>query len=775
MPLASGYHTGRQTDSESSSSEGDFVDSAALPAPSDSHRSASRHGSRHAPPTPSPLPLDGPEASPNIVSEDPSDDALILPDFVAEVESSASGQPATAVADGDLHSRATKSKKHKTSKTSSVDSASAKELLSGSRNDSGFSWSNDARPFAIFLAVAAGSALVWRFLKDKRSKRRQPTVRIGGKDGNPTVELPGHPGISLEFTIPIHSNPCGLVRAGPSDITFVYADVFLIEDDQLHPSKVDPESDDEIKSYASHHASALQHLTNAGYFGIGKARTPDHNLGLLGDVTDMACNPLAPQHVSGGVGGGCASAVGSGSVEFAIGTDHLAGIRVAAACCGTYGFRATHGAIDAEGASLICPSLEAIAWCANDAALMQQIGTALQAPGSVQYSSDVVRILICKDMFQGCHESMATVRSSFTSAARSWAGEDMVNQIPIIKVLADLVPSLSAFADEGTSVMEALVDAAEAIQVSEVGDADFVCDVDKVDDDTLAAAHRVATECRNAMKRALADGNILAMPTLPGPPPRRDASEDEIHAFEDQSLQWTVLAALSGAPVAVVPVILPGQPPLSMSLMGCHKTDIKLLEVAAKLAPLITTAVKAAALEGADAVQTIDDVSSSMQVEKEAEKQKLLLAKSKPRSRADPMPGHAEKDKGNAAFKEGDFKAAIDAYSQAIRCDVSNPIYYSNRAMAALKIMEFDQAERDCSAALTLERPHPQVKTLLRRGTARIGLGKIVAARADFTQVANLEPSNRQAKEELRMLKDMKDFTGEEPAVEGNMHYEGSL
>jgi hypothetical protein len=34
-----------------------------------------------------------------------------------------------------------------------------------------------------------------------------------------------------------------------------------------------------------------------------------------------------------------------------------------------------------------------------------------------------------------------------------------------------------------------------------------------------------------------------------------------------------------------------------MSLMGCHKTDIKLLEVAAKLAPLITTAVKAAALE----------------------------------------------------------------------------------------------------------------------------------------------------------------------------------
>lgn len=57
--------------------------------------------------------------------------------------------------------------------------------------------------------------------------------------------------------------------------------------------------------------------------------------------------------------------------------------------------------------------------------------------------------------------------------------------------------------------------------------------------------------------------------------------------------------------------------------------------------------------------------------------------------------------------------------------------------------MEYDQAEDDCSRALQLEAPVLNPKTLLRRGTARLGLGKIGAARSDFRQVVSLEPTNR--------------------------------
>lgn len=41
---------------------------------------------------------------------------------------------------------------------------------------------------------------------------------------------------------------------------------------------------------------------------------------------------------------------------------------------------------------------------------------------------------------------------------------------------------------------------------------------------------------------------------------------------------------------------------------------------------------------------------------------------------------------GNLAFKKKDFKAAIESYSEAIRCDEDNATYYSNRAAAYLAL-----------------------------------------------------------------------------------------
>ena len=48
------------------------------------------------------------------------------------------------------------------------------------------------------------------------------------------------------------------------------------------------------------------------------------------------------------------------------------------------------------------------------------------------------------------------------------------------------------------------------------------------------------------------------------------------------------------------------------------------------------------------------------------------------------------KQKGNAAFKAGDFKNAILHYSTAIAnsIDPGDPLFYSNRAQAYLQIQE---------------------------------------------------------------------------------------
>lgn len=51
-------------------------------------------------------------------------------------------------------------------------------------------------------------------------------------------------------------------------------------------------------------------------------------------------------------------------------------------------------------------------------------------------------------------------------------------------------------------------------------------------------------------------------------------------------------------------------------------------------------------------------------------------------------PSQAEKfkAKANEAFKHGDFDGAIAGYSGAIQADPYNPVYFSNRAMAYLKV-----------------------------------------------------------------------------------------
>ena len=54
------------------------------------------------------------------------------------------------------------------------------------------------------------------------------------------------------------------------------------------------------------------------------------------------------------------------------------------------------------------------------------------------------------------------------------------------------------------------------------------------------------------------------------------------------------------------------------------------------------------------------------------------------------------KDRGNEAFKAGDFPKAVAEYSEAIKRDPDNPTYYANRAAARTKLMDCSSALEDC-------------------------------------------------------------------------------
>ncbi|KAJ6541939.1 hypothetical protein B0H19DRAFT_1175283 [Mycena capillaripes] len=109
-----------------------------------------------------------------------------------------------------------------------------------------------------------------------------------------------------------------------------------------------------------------------------------------------------------------------------------------------------------------------------------------------------------------------------------------------------------------------------------------------------------------------------------------------------------------------------------------------------------------------------------------------------------------EKEKGNAAFKAGDYPTAIGHYSAAIHADRTDATFPLNRAAAYLKLGKNEDAERDCSTVLTLSKGN--VKALFRRAQARIGMGKLSEAQADLKEAVKLEPANQSVKLELNKV-----------------------
>lgn len=141
----------------------------------------------------------------------------------------------------------------------------------------------------------------------------------------------------------------------------------------------------------------------------------------------------------------------------------------------------------------------------------------------------------------------------------------------------------------------------------------------------------------------------------------------------------------------------------------------------------------------------------------------------------------AQKDLGNAAFKEQKWEAAVEAYELGVEYvmfshsqgggggpggdysddedeemqDDSPPTsitdedkvlavaLLSNCAMAKLKVNDPEGAVSDCSRAISLDGDN--VKAVFRRGQGHLALGNTAEATADASRVLELDPANTQA------------------------------
>ena len=120
-----------------------------------------------------------------------------------------------------------------------------------------------------------------------------------------------------------------------------------------------------------------------------------------------------------------------------------------------------------------------------------------------------------------------------------------------------------------------------------------------------------------------------------------------------------------------------------------------------------------------------------------------------------PPPPDPHRDAGNAAYREGRWADAIDAYTRAAggaaRGSPAWVAAVNNRAAAKLAAGDAAGAQADGAAVLTLEPRN--VKALLRCAAARERLGDVATAVNGYEAVLVLDPGCEQAREGLARLR----------------------
>ena len=429
--------------------------------------------------------------------------------------------------------------------------------------------------------------------------------------------------------------------------------------------------------------------------------------------------------------------VSKGLCDFGISVDDGCTMLSSVIARGLFGYRPTSGLVIADGCSDCSPTLSSLCIASKEGSVLSQCSKALNVPkGHAQ--DDVERYLVAEDLFAVCTDNVKQVLPSVISAVKRWAGPDQAQSLSLCSWMYHRIPSLKKFMgglgakasanDESEvpsteDILDALVSAACTIRSKEVKD----CHIPWYDSSRIGSyseAINVAEDLSVACRNAMDDGLVFVIPACSSIPPEAHASDEAIKKWENDCFRFSCLSALAGIPEVLIPIHMnaKGTQNISIAVLARQRRDSTLLRLADKVC---------------------------MYIKEEREK---LKDTSKKKDRSSPKEqvalGEQEKNHGNKCFLEKKYDQAIQHYSTAIQLDPKNPIYFSNRAMAYLKLGAYQQAEHDCSHALELD--SCLVKALLRRGAARVALAQFTEAKADFERVLVLEPQNKQAKIELK-------------------------
>lgn len=332
---------------------------------------------------------------------------------------------------------------------------------------------------------------------------------------------------------------------------------------------------------APSHAVVVQNLLDHGWRIVGKANMHELAFGMTG-INDYTGTPLNPQDASripGGSSSGSAAAVGAGIADAAIGTDTGGSIRGPAACCGVIGFKPTFGRVSRSGAAPAISTLDCVGPFARD---MRTITLAMSAIGDrfdrtiAEGSAASARVGIVQ----------AEARKEISDAV-----DLAVRQADFTSALLELPGLAQAFA-AGLAIINRETYSAFG-QLVETGQlqADLEARLRaaaNTTDEEVANAERVRKHFSDDVDRALAQFDVLVMPTLPDFPITLEQARNGTSVIAMSSLIRPF--NLSGHPALSLPVPVHGTAlKAGLQIVGRHGADELVCAVASRIETALNT------------------------------------------------------------------------------------------------------------------------------------------------------------------------------------------
>jgi 1-carboxybiuret hydrolase len=326
-------------------------------------------------------------------------------------------------------------------------------------------------------------------------------------------------------------------------------------------------------------AACVRRLRAAGAVIIGKTTTHEFAYGPTGDrsATGPTRNPYATGHMAGGSSSGSAAAVAAGIVPLALGTDTGGSIRIPAACCGVVGLKPTHGAVAVDGVVPVAPALDTVGPLARTAADCRLLWTAL----TTARRSSAGRPKIGWVHPDSIHPTVPAI----TRLTRNMVGDLVIGEIdaPEIGELREVyrvVQGSQAYAGHAERL-----DAAPELYGAEVRQRLLAGGA--VRGWEYVRALEVRERARATVAALLRDHDLLALPTIPLPPPALDSRVARIDgepvdvpaALLALTAPWSVL----GLPAVSLPAGFVDGLPAGLQLVGPPGSELRLLAVAEHL------------------------------------------------------------------------------------------------------------------------------------------------------------------------------------------------